>query len=240
MMFLFTVPSVIGTIVLLTVPTNDRTRSGLLYVPSLPYVPALMHPSFSFYLMQSFGAQNPMITGMLLSRNVAGQTKKTYAYAITFLGWAGGNAIAPRASSFSFFIARRSRTTQKSSKPSGLLATSTPSGSTSRSVRRPSLNPPVLIATPFPTDCTFIVTLVFTRALLMRRNAVKDRAQAEKGGANEHLHAFEDLTDLQNPDFRCVFSPLFFSTPESIFVFMCLTAVAGTRTNKTFMTVHDR
>ncbi|KAJ7908972.1 major facilitator superfamily domain-containing protein [Mycena leptocephala] len=152
MMFLFTVPSIIGTIVLLTVPTNDHTRSGLL---------------FSFYLMQSFGAQNPMITGMLLSRNVAGQTKKTYAYAITFLGWAGGNAIAPQ-----IFQA----------------------------VWAPRYINSLWIH--IAIYCTFIVTLVFTRALLMRRNAVKDRAQAEKGGANEHLHAFEDLTDLQNPDFR--------------------------------------
>jgi hypothetical protein len=37
MMFLFTVPSIIGTIVLLTVPTNDHIRSGLLYIPFLLY-----------------------------------------------------------------------------------------------------------------------------------------------------------------------------------------------------------
>ncbi|KAJ7844982.1 major facilitator superfamily domain-containing protein [Mycena leptocephala] len=134
--------------------------------PLLPYVPALMHPSFSFYLMQSFGAQNPMITGMLLSRNVAGQTKKTYAYAITFLGWAGGNAIAPQ-----------------SSKPSG-----------------PSLHQ--LPLDPYRDLLHLHRHTCIHARLLMRRNAVKDRAQAEKGGANEHLHAFEDLTDLQNPDFR--------------------------------------
>lgn len=199
-----------------------------------------MQRSFSFYLMQSFGAQNPMI---MLSRNVAGQTKKTYAYAITFLGWAGGNAIAPRASSFSLFVARRSRTHTPHTEI--FQAVWAPRYINSLWIHiaictsSPPPIPPALIATPSPTDCTFIITLVFTRVLLMRRNAVKDRAQAEKGGANEHLHAFEDLTDLQNPDFRCVFSPLFLPTPEAIFVFMCLTAVAGTRTNKTFMTVHD-
>ncbi|KAJ7476202.1 major facilitator superfamily domain-containing protein [Mycena latifolia] len=150
-MFLFTIPSIIGTIVLLTVPTNDKTRSGLL---------------FSFYLMQSFGAQNPMITGMLLSRNVAGQTKKTYAYAITFLGWAGGNAIAPQ-----IFQA----------------------------VWAPRYINSLWIH--IAIYAMFIVTLVFTRILLMRRNAIKERAQAENA-VNEHLHAFEDLMDLQNPDFR--------------------------------------
>lgn len=63
----FTVINVAGTIVLITVPPNNTTRGGLIV---------------AFYLMQAFQACNPA-TFLMLSRNSAGQTKKSITYAIT-------------------------------------------------------------------------------------------------------------------------------------------------------------
>jgi hypothetical protein len=63
----FTVINVAGTIVLITVPPNNSTRGGLIV---------------AFYLMQAFQACNPA-TFLMLSRNSAGQTKKSFTYAIT-------------------------------------------------------------------------------------------------------------------------------------------------------------
>lgn len=67
-----------GTIVLMTVEnTSTATEAGLL---------------FSYYIVLSFWAAQGL--GMsLLSRNVAGQTKKSVAVTMNFVAWAAGNAI---------------------------------------------------------------------------------------------------------------------------------------------------
>lgn len=53
------------------------------------------------------------------------------------------------------------------------------------------------------------IGLVFlTRAILMRRNAQKEklmRESAASGAAVSHDLAFQDLTDRENPNFRYVF-----------------------------------
>lgn len=76
-----------GTIVLMTVEnTSTATEAGLL---------------FSYYIVLSFWAAQGL--GMsLLSRNVAGQTKKSVAVTMNFVAWAAGNAIG-KFFSFSFF-----------------------------------------------------------------------------------------------------------------------------------------
>lgn len=48
-----------------------------------------------FYLMQCFQSLSPSLWAML-SRNVAGQTKKSLTYALFFIGFAGGNACGPQ------------------------------------------------------------------------------------------------------------------------------------------------
>lgn len=63
----FTVINIAGTVVLITVPANTTTRGGLIV---------------AFYLMQAFQACNPA-TFLMLSRNSAGQTKKSITYAVT-------------------------------------------------------------------------------------------------------------------------------------------------------------
>ena len=62
----YTLVSVVGTIVLLTVTPSNTTRGGLLV---------------AFYLMQCVQAMNPSMYS-LLSRNVAGQTKKSIVYSL--------------------------------------------------------------------------------------------------------------------------------------------------------------
>ncbi|KAK1533194.1 major facilitator superfamily transporter [Colletotrichum paranaense] len=77
----FCVPSVIGTVLLMTVPNNTFSqRVGLL---------------ICYYITLSFWSAQTLALS-LISRNVAGQTKKQFAVAINFIVWAGGNAIGPQ------------------------------------------------------------------------------------------------------------------------------------------------
>jgi hypothetical protein len=47
---------------------------------------------------------------------------------------------------------------------------------------------------------SFIILLLGMRTLLAARN--RSREAALQGGENKHQNAFEDLTDLQNQEFR--------------------------------------
>ncbi|KAJ5657891.1 2-ketogluconate transporter [Penicillium longicatenatum] len=77
----YCIPSFIGTIVLMTVQnTTVATKAGLL---------------MSYYITLSFWAAQTL-TLSLISRNVAGQTKKSTVIAANFIAWAIGNAIGPQ------------------------------------------------------------------------------------------------------------------------------------------------
>ncbi|KAJ5101262.1 hypothetical protein NUU61_003484 [Penicillium alfredii] len=77
----FIVPSFIGTIVLMTVEnTTLATKVGLL---------------ISYYITLSFWSAQTLCLSMV-SRNIAGQTKKATVVAATFISWAAGNAIGPQ------------------------------------------------------------------------------------------------------------------------------------------------
>lgn len=149
----YVIVNVIGTIVLLTVEPNARTRPGLIV---------------AFYAMQCFQACSPPMFAML-SRNVAGQTKKSITYAMFFVGWATGNAIAPQI----FQSKWGPRYLNSLYIHIGLYA-------------------------------CFVATAMTMRIVLVRRNKKKILAQTTSSGqtVNVNAHAFEDLTDLQNPDFR--------------------------------------
>ncbi|KAE8153653.1 major facilitator superfamily domain-containing protein [Aspergillus avenaceus] len=77
----FIIPSFVGTIVLMTVENrNMSTKVGLL---------------ISYYITLSFwSAQNLCLS--MVSRNIAGATKKSTVVAATFVSWAVGNAIGPQ------------------------------------------------------------------------------------------------------------------------------------------------
>ncbi|WOO79139.1 putative transporter [Vanrija pseudolonga] len=155
LMVAFTIPNIVGTVVLLTVAPGPKTKGGLVA---------------AYYCMMVFGTCYPAII-LLLSRNVAGQTKKSVVYAVMFMGWAGGNGISPQ-----IF----------------------------QSVWAPRYLHSLHIHLAL-YGC-FIGTCFLTRFILARRNKRKEEAAAavasEAGEGAKNLHAFEDLTDLQNPDFR--------------------------------------
>jgi len=74
------VPTIAGTIVLLIVPFERSKRVGLL---------------LAYYIMISFWACSGLALS-LVTRNVAGQTKKSVVIAANFVFWATGNAIGPQ------------------------------------------------------------------------------------------------------------------------------------------------
>lgn len=162
----YVVVNMIGSIVLIKVAPDRNTRGGLLVC---------------YYFMQCIQAVNPALY-TLLSRNIAGHTKKSITYALfckyplymikskqlltrhLVVAWAGGNAIGPQL--FQAQWAPRYFNTLYIH--IGLYA-------------------------------ALIVILLVMRFIIVKRNAKRDAALV---GENTHAHAFEDLTDLQNSEFR--------------------------------------
>ncbi|KAH7011156.1 major facilitator superfamily domain-containing protein [Ilyonectria destructans] len=80
MMVLWTIPAIVGTVVILVVTPNSSNAGGML---------------IAFYCTQFFCAQGNMIIS-LITRNIAGQTKKGITMTMVFIGWSVGNLIAPQ------------------------------------------------------------------------------------------------------------------------------------------------
>lgn len=77
-MGIFVIPSIMGTIVLMTVENHSTsTKVGLLV---------------SYYIVLSFWAAQTLSLSML-SRNIGGQTKKSIVVTMNFVSWCAGNAI---------------------------------------------------------------------------------------------------------------------------------------------------
>lgn len=156
--------NMIGSIVLIKVAPNKDTRVGLL---------------ICYYFMQCIQAVNPSLYS-LLSRNVAGHTKRSIVYALfckwsskfksktltrcLVVAWAGGDAIGPQ-----LFQARWAP----------------------RYYNTLYIHIGLYVA--------LILILLAMRLLIVRRNAKRDAAFV---GENVHEHAFDDKTDLQNAEFR--------------------------------------
>ncbi|KAM0323693.1 hypothetical protein ACHAQA_008628 [Verticillium albo-atrum] len=80
-MLVYCLPSFVGTAILMTVEKGSLAQNvGLL---------------ISYYITLSFWAAQTLSLS-LISRNIAGQTKKTVAVAMNFIFWAAGNAIGPQ------------------------------------------------------------------------------------------------------------------------------------------------
>ncbi|KAL2793245.1 major facilitator superfamily domain-containing protein [Aspergillus keveii] len=79
-MHFWTFPAIAGTAVIYSISPTSATRVGLL---------------IAFYCTQFILAEGNLLFS-LISRNVAGQTKKSTVLAITFIAWAAGNATAPQ------------------------------------------------------------------------------------------------------------------------------------------------
>ncbi|KAF2876868.1 MFS transporter [Massariosphaeria phaeospora] len=156
-MGVYVIPSFIGTIVLMTVRnTNKANQVGLL---------------ISYYMVLSFWAAQTLAMS-LLSRNMAGQTKKTAAVAMNFIAWATGNSIGPQV-----FLSR--------DKPRYLIAFSTHMG----------------------CYVLLVLVIIYLRWTLVRRNKAKDRLTEQVTEARDEnlVHAFDDLTDRENPSFRYMY-----------------------------------
>ncbi|KAJ5966310.1 MFS general substrate transporter [Penicillium waksmanii] len=78
--FAFLIPNIAGTAVLMAVPISNSTKVGLL---------------IAYWCTLSFWGTTVLLMS-LLSRNVAGQTKKSVSTASLFLAWAVGNMIGPQ------------------------------------------------------------------------------------------------------------------------------------------------
>ena len=149
--------SFIGTIVLMTVKLHNKaTQAGLL---------------ISYYIVLSFWAAQTLSMS-LLSRNVAGQTKKSTVVAMNFIAWCVGNAIGPQV-----FLSRDA--------PRYFIAFSTHMG----------------------CYVLLVIVIAFLRFNFMLRNSKKAALQGEVAEANDEnlVHAFDDLTDKENPNFRYMY-----------------------------------
>ncbi|KAF4625772.1 hypothetical protein G7Y89_g12391 [Cudoniella acicularis] len=148
---------------------------GIYVIPSFVGTTGLL---FSYYLVLSFWAAQTMAMSMI-SRNIAGQTKKTVVVAANFIAWATGNSIGPQV-----FLAWDS--------PRYFIA----------------------FATHMGCYTLLIFVIIFLRFYLSAQNKKKDRLQAELAAAAEGtpgvvdeamVHAFDDLTDKENLNFRYVY-----------------------------------
>ncbi|CAE6341464.1 unnamed protein product [Rhizoctonia solani] len=133
----------------------------------------------AFYLCQGFGAV-AVLNLALVTGNTGGRTKQVVTVTGTFITWAVGNAIGPQVF----------RADDAPRYPKGFAVHLVMYG-------------------------IQLITIVVLRLYLLRQNVVKRRAQGvrEEGTSGQvegeekavkHSHAFDDLTDRENPDFRII------------------------------------
>nr|XP_036588874.1 2-ketogluconate transporter [Colletotrichum truncatum]KAF6800516.1 2-ketogluconate transporter [Colletotrichum truncatum] len=174
-MHAWTIPAIIGTAVIYSIPPSPTNRIGLL---------------IAFYCTQFYLAEGNLIFS-LISRNIAGQTKKSTTLAMTFIGWAAGNMTAPQ-----IF--------QSSDAPR----------------YRKGFTAHFCLYVLFNLFLALMRFLLIRRNISKRKAAVaadpsglaaeeisEDDKAASAGvrGSDEkieHSNAFADLTDKENPDFR--------------------------------------
>jgi hypothetical protein len=142
--------------------------------------------TFSFWSAQTLSLS-------LISRNIAGQTKKSVAIALNFIIWAVGNAIGKSVPVCSLLCL-----TDRVCLPAGPQVFLDWDG------------PRYFIAFATHLGCygLLVVDIVLLRWYLVAQNKKRDRLAAE--GVQEardeaFVHAFEDITDKKNPNFRYVY-----------------------------------
>jgi len=162
-MHAWTIPAILGTAIIYSIPPTHNTRVGLL---------------IAFYCTQFYLAEGNLIFA-LISRNVAGQTKKSTTLAMTFVAWAAGNMAAPQI--FQSSDAPRYK-----------------KGFTAHFCLYVLFNIVLLI-----------LRMILKRRNSAKRSKATAGLATEAGNANDekitHAFAFDDLTDKENPDFRYVF-----------------------------------
>ncbi|KAF9872037.1 major facilitator superfamily transporter [Colletotrichum karsti] len=149
-------PTIAGTVVLITVPFEPSKKVGLL---------------LAYYIMISFWACSGLALS-LVSRNVAGQTKKGAVITSNFVFWAAGNSIGPQ-------------------------------------VFRTQDAPRYFLALAIIIGCFSLleITLFALRTYYVWQNKSREAkiARGEAVADTAHTHAFEDITDKENVNFRYVY-----------------------------------
>lgn len=154
--------------------TNAGTRIGLL---------------ISYYIALSFWSAQTLALSMI-SRNVAGMTKKSVVVAANFVSWATAAAIGSSTPSPFFSLLFSSDLTYYPSVgPQVFLSWDAPRYF-------------IAFATHLGCYTLLVIVICALRWHLKRENSKKDAVQTE--GLNLR-HAFEDLTDRENPNFRYIF-----------------------------------
>lgn len=152
----------LGTGVIIGVAPTKTNAGGLL---------------IAFYCTQFFLAQGNMIIS-LISRNIAGQTKKSTAITMTFVGWAASNMAAPQ-----IF--------QEKDAP--------------RYIRGFVVH---LVVYGVYIVMVAITRVILMRRNAQKRAATAAMVGVDVQQADQnisHSFAFQDLTDSENPDFRYVY-----------------------------------
>ncbi|KAJ5736527.1 uncharacterized protein N7483_001652 [Penicillium malachiteum] len=147
------VPCIIGTSILVGIPFSSNKRIGML---------------IAYFIFYSFFAVSALSLS-LVSRNVAGQTKKSIVIACNFVFWAAGNAIGPQ-------------------------------------IFRSQDSPRYYLAFAIILGCfgLCMLVLIALRVYYMVQNRKRD-ARITSGEIMpdvDFTHAFEDMTDRENPHFR--------------------------------------
>ncbi|KAB8220934.1 major facilitator superfamily domain-containing protein [Aspergillus novoparasiticus] len=159
-MHLWTIPPIIGTAIIFTIAPTESTRVGLL---------------IAFYCTQFIWAEGNLLFSMI-SRNVAGQTKKSTVLAMTFIAWAAGNATAPQI----FQSSDAPRYTK---------------GFTAHFCLYGIMNGTLLVT-----------RWLLIRRNKGKRDATSVAVAENGGPEDiGHSGAFLDMTDVENPDFRYVY-----------------------------------
>ncbi|KAG8737656.1 hypothetical protein FRC10_007961 [Ceratobasidium sp. 414] len=153
-MMVICVPMVATTSVLMAVRNGKDTRVGLLV---------------AFYGTFWFNGVAVLLLS-LITRNIAGQTKKSVVLTMSLIAWATGNMIGPQV--FQTKDAPRYRV-------------------------------------GFTVHLAFYIAQIIVffalRVILVRRNKLKIQAAKAKGRADGEVNldnAFDDMTDMENPEFR--------------------------------------
>ncbi|KFY59646.1 hypothetical protein V496_05600 [Pseudogymnoascus sp. VKM F-4515 (FW-2607)] len=168
-MHAWTIPPIIGTAVIYSVTPTTETRVGLL---------------IAFYCTQFYLAQGNLIFS-LISRNIAGQTKKSTSLAMTFVAWAAGNMTAPQI--FQKGDAPRYR-----------------AGFTAHFCLYVLFNIFLVVLRLLLTRRNKAKQIATAAGLALE--GTTDLKQVD--GKITHARAFDDLTDKENPDFRVERDPV--------------------------------
>ncbi|KDQ29150.1 hypothetical protein PLEOSDRAFT_1063915 [Pleurotus ostreatus PC15] len=170
----------------LTVPRRYRehTMPGIYTLPNIAgtivFICVPANPTTKVGLLIAFYCTQgfgavAVLNLAVMSGNIAGRTKQVIASSLCFVAWAVGNAIGPQVF-------------QDSDKPRYIRA----------------------FIVHLVVYGVQLATIAFLRLRLLRNNVLKARAQASEANddlsdSSAHKHAFDDLTDQENPDFRYVY-----------------------------------